>query len=79
MLRLAYSFLSSAGLGVSLQPFLDELARSIKETVSVSVLDQNETPSLGVRHSWAALVLRGYYGMRLPAFTSASGLNPPAH
>ncbi len=27
VLRLAYSFLSSAGLGISLQPFLDELAR----------------------------------------------------
>ena len=42
VLRLAYSFLSSAGLGASLQPFLDDLARDIKETVSISVLDEAE-------------------------------------
>ena len=42
VLRLAYSFLSSAGLGASLQPFLDDLARNIRETVSISVLDDAE-------------------------------------
>ena len=33
VLRLASSFLSSAGLGASLQPFLDTAARAIGETV----------------------------------------------
>src|SRR5436190_1797953 len=42
VLRLAYSFLASAGLGASLQPILDDLARAIGETVSLSVLDQTE-------------------------------------
>jgi IclR family pca regulon transcriptional regulator len=80
VLRLAYSFLSSAGLGVSLQPFLDDLARSIKETVSVSVLDQSETVFIGRsdvpgrRLSYVVTT-----GMRLPAFTSASGRVLLAH
>jgi IclR family transcriptional regulator, pca regulon regulatory protein len=80
VLRLAYSFLSSAGLGVSLQPILDELARSIKETVSVSVLDQSETVFIarsdvpGRRLSYVVTT-----GMRLPAFISASGRVLLAH
>jgi IclR family pca regulon transcriptional regulator len=80
VLRLAYSFLSSAGLGTALQPFLDELARSISETVSMSVLDQSETVFIarsdvpGRRLSYMVTT-----GMRLPAFTSASGRVLLAH
>jgi IclR family pca regulon transcriptional regulator len=80
VLRLAYSFLSSAGLGASLQPFLDELARSIRETVSMSVLDQSETVFIarsdvpGRRLAYVVTT-----GMRLPAFTSASGRVLLAH
>jgi IclR family transcriptional regulator, pca regulon regulatory protein len=80
VLRLAYSFLSSAGLGASLQPFLDDLARGLKETVSISVLDETEVvfvarsdiPGRRLAHVVTT-------GMRLPAFSSASGRVLLAH
>jgi len=74
VLRLAYSFLSSAGLGTSLQPFLDQFARTIGETVSLAVLDDAEVVFVarsdipGRRLSYVVTT-----GMRLPAFSSASG------
>ena len=80
VLRLAYSFLSSAGLGASLQPFLDDLARSVGETVSLSVLDDAEVVFVarsdvpGRRLSYVVTT-----GMRLPAFSSASGRMLLAH
>ena len=80
VLRLAYSFLSSAGLGRSLQPFLDDLARSIGETVSLAVLDEAEVVFIarsdipGRRLSYVVTT-----GMRLPAFTAASGRVLLAH
>jgi|SRR6185437_3657383 IclR family pca regulon transcriptional regulator len=80
VLRLAYSFLSSAGLGASLQPFLDEFARSIGETVSLAVLDDAEVVFVarsdipGRRLSYVVTT-----GMRLPAFSSASGRMLLAH
>ena len=80
VLRLAYSFLSSAGLGASLQPFLDDLARDIKETVSISVLDEAEVVFVarsdipGRRLAYVVTT-----GMRLPAFSSASGRMLLAH
>jgi len=80
VLRLAYSFLSSAGLGTSLQPILDGLARAIGETVSLAVLDdaevvfvaRSDTP--GRRLSYVITT-----GMRLPAFSAASGRVLLAH
>ena len=80
VLRLAYSFLSSAGLGASLQPFLDSLAREIRETVSISVLDDAEVVFVarsdipGRRLAYVVTT-----GMRLPAFSSASGRMLLAH
>lgn len=74
VLRLAYSFLSSAGIGASLQPWLDELARAVGETVSLSVLDEAEVVFVarsdipGRRLAYVVTT-----GMRLPAFSSASG------
>ncbi|MBR0828647.1 helix-turn-helix domain-containing protein [Bradyrhizobium manausense] len=80
VLRLAYSFLSSAGLGAALQPFLDELARSIGEAVSIAVLDDAEAVFVaradvpGRRLSYVIAT-----GMRLPAFTSSAGRILLAH
>ena len=74
VLRLAYSFLSSAGIGASLQPYLDELARALGETVSLAVLDEAEVVFVarsdipGRRLAYVVTT-----GMRLPAFSSASG------
>ena len=81
VLRLAYMPRPPAS-GSSLQPFLDDLARSIKETVSVSVLDQSETVFIGRsdvpgrRLSYLVTA-----GMRLPAFHLRVGRVPraPAH
>ena len=80
VLRLAYSFLSSAGIGASLQPYLDELARTVGETVSLAVLDEAEAVFVarsdipGRRLAYVVTT-----GMRLPAFSSASGRVLLAH
>jgi len=80
VLRLAYSFLSSAGIGASLQPYLDELARAVGETVSLAVLDDAEVVFVarsdipGRRLAYVVTT-----GMRLPAFSSASGRMLLAH
>ena len=80
VLRLAYSFLSSAGMGASVQPYLDELARSAGETVSLAVLDEAEVVFVarsdipGRRLAYVVTT-----GMRLPAFSSASGRMLLAH
>lgn len=74
VLRLGYSFLAATGLNATLQPYLDELSAEITETVSVSVLEgaevifiaRSERP--GGRMAFVVTM-----GMRLPAFTAASG------
>lgn len=74
ILRLGYSYLASVGLDTKLKPYLDDLSRSIGETVSVSVLEgaevifvaRSEVP--GRRVAFVVTM-----GLRLPAFTAASG------
>lgn len=74
VLKLGYSYLASVGLDASLKPYLDELSQTIGETVSVSVLDgadvvfvaRADVPSRRLAYVVAM-------GMRLPAFSSASG------
>jgi IclR family transcriptional regulator, pca regulon regulatory protein len=74
ILRLGYSYLASVGLDTKLKPYLDELSRSIGETVSVSILEgaevifvaRSEIP--GRRVAFVVTM-----GLRLPAFTAASG------
>jgi IclR family transcriptional regulator, pca regulon regulatory protein len=74
VLKLGYSYLSAAGLGSILQPYLDDLSHEIEETVSVSVLEGAETIFVaradmpGRRIAYVVTM-----GMRLPAFSSASG------
>ena len=74
ILRLGYSFLASVGLDTTLKPHLDELSRDIQETVSASVLEGSEVIFVarseipGRRMAFVVSM-----GMRLPAFTSASG------
>ena len=74
ILKLGYSYLSAAGLGSILQPHLDELSQEIEETVSVSVLEGAEVTFVaraempGRRMAYVVTM-----GMRLPAFSSASG------
>lgn len=74
VLRLGYSYLSAAGLGSILQPYLDDLSHEIEETVSVSVLEGAEVMFVaradmpGRRMAYVVTM-----GMRLPAFSSASG------
>jgi IclR family pca regulon transcriptional regulator len=74
VLKLGYSYLASVGLDTSLKPYLDELSQAIGETVSVSVLDGAEVVFVAradVPSRRMAYVVA--MGMRLPAFTSASG------
>ena len=74
ILKLGYSYLSAAGLGSILQPHLNELSHEIEETVSVSVLEGAEVTFIaraempGRRMAYVVTM-----GMRLPAFSSASG------
>jgi IclR family pca regulon transcriptional regulator len=74
VLRLGYSFLASLGLDSTLKPYLDALSREIEESVSVSVLEGNEVVFVarseqpGRRVAFVVAM-----GMRLPAFSAASG------
>ena len=74
VLRLGFSYLAAAGLGSTLQPYLDDLSHEIEETVSVSVLEGAEVVFVaraempGRRMAYVVTM-----GMRLPAFSSASG------
>jgi IclR family transcriptional regulator, pca regulon regulatory protein len=74
VMRLGYAFLSQAGFDDMLRPFLVELAQKLSESVSVSVLDGNET--VAVCHVTSTvrktrLLLRE--GTRWPAYVMASG------
>lgn len=74
VLKLGYSYLASVGLDANLKPYLDELSQAIGETVSVSVLDGAEVVFVAradVPSRRLAYVIA--MGMRLPAFSSASG------
>ena len=74
ILKLGYSYLSAAGLGSILQPYLDDLSQEIEETVSVSVLEGAEVTFVaraempGRRMAYVVTM-----GMQLPAFSSSSG------
>jgi IclR family pca regulon transcriptional regulator len=74
VLRLGFSFLSAQGLDRRLQPYLDELAQTVKEPVSVAVIDGPEV--VFVARSDAAgrhLAPRQAAGFRLPAYVSVAG------
>lgn len=74
VLRLGYSYLAAAGLDSALQPYLDELARAVEESVSVAVLEGTEI--MFIARSDAAGRRMSYTvnnGTSLPAYASASG------
>lgn len=74
VLKLGYSYLASVGLDGTLKPYLDELSQDIEETISVSILEGTEVVFVarseipGRRMAFVVAM-----GMRLPAFSSASG------
>ncbi|WP_068303779.1 IclR family transcriptional regulator C-terminal domain-containing protein [Pararhodobacter sp. CCB-MM2] len=74
VLTLGYSYLSAMSLDQRLQPNLDALSKDLGQAVSVSVLDGAET--IFIARSDQAGQVMAYVvrtGLRLSAFTSASG------
>jgi len=74
VMRLGYAFLSQAGFDGMLRPFLVELTQKLAESVSVSVLDGNET--VVVCHVTSTVRKTGLLlreGSRWPAYVMASG------
>jgi IclR family pca regulon transcriptional regulator len=74
VMRLGYAFLSQAGFDGMLRPFLVELTQKLSESVSVSVLDGNET--VVVCHVTSTVRKTGLLlreGSRWPAYVMAAG------
>lgn len=78
-LTLGYSYLSSTPLTVSSQPYLNHISRTLGESCSLAVLDENEV--LYVARSAASRVMSVVLntGSRLPAYCTSLGRAMLAH
>ncbi|NEX64632.1 IclR family transcriptional regulator domain-containing protein [Noviherbaspirillum galbum] len=73
VLNLGRSYLESAKLPRSIQPFLQRLTQQLQESTNFSVLDGNEVVYVS-RVNTPRLLTTGFEpGTRLPAFTSTAG------
>jgi len=79
ILTLGYSYLSSTPLTVSAQPYLNNISRTLGESCSLAVLDDNEV--LYVARSAASRVMSVALntGSRLPAYCTSLGRAMLAH
>lgn len=73
VLRLGNSFLEAARFPRLVQPFLQQLAEAIRETVNLSVLDGHEVTYLARSDSQRALSVGYQRGARSPAHAVAPG------
>lgn len=79
ILTLGYSYLSSTPLTVSAQPYLNNISRTLGESCSLAVLDDNEV--LYISRSAASRVMSVALntGSRLPAYCTSLGRVMLAH
>ena len=73
MLRLGYSYLSSASLPVIIQPFLDRLSIKIGQSSSSSILDATEIVYIARASQTKIMSVNLMAGSRLPAWCSSMG------
>lgn len=73
ILRLGYSYLSSASLPVIIQPFLDKLSAKLGQSSSSSILDMTEIVYIARASQVKIMSVNLTAGSRLPAWCSSMG------
>jgi IclR family pca regulon transcriptional regulator len=78
-LTLGYAFLSSAALPHVIQPFLERLSASLRESSSAAVLDEDEIVYIARAATQRIMSIELSVGSRLPAYCTAMGRVLLAH
>lgn len=73
ILTLGYSYLSSTPLTVSAQPCLNQLSRTLNESCSLAVLEDNEVLYISRSQTSRVLSVALNAGSRLPAYCTSLG------
>ena len=73
VLTLGYSYLSSTPLAVSAQPCLDQISRSLHESCSLAVLENNEVLYVARSSTSRIMSVALNVGSRLPAYCTSLG------
>jgi IclR family pca regulon transcriptional regulator len=73
ILTLGYSYLSSTPLTVSAQPYLNNISRTLNESCSLAVLDENEILYVARAATSRVMSVALNTGSRLPAYCTSLG------
>jgi IclR family transcriptional regulator, pca regulon regulatory protein len=79
VLTLGYSYLSSTPLTVSALPFLNQISRTLNESCSLAVLDENEVLYVARSATSRIMSVALNTGSRLPAYCTSLGRAILAH
>lgn len=79
VLTLGYSYLSSTPLTVSALPFLNQISRTLNESCSLAMLEENEVLYVARSATSRVMSISLNTGSRLPAYCSSNGRNLLAH
>jgi IclR family pca regulon transcriptional regulator len=79
VLTLGYSYLSSTPLTVSAQPYLNNISRTLNESCSLAVLDENEVLYVSRSATSRVMSVALNTGSRLPAYCTSLGRVMLAH
>lgn len=79
VLSLGYSYLSSTPLTVSAHPYLNQISRSLNESCSLAVLQEDEVLYVGRSAASRIMSVSLTTGSRLPAYCTALGRTLLAH
>lgn len=79
ILTLGYSYLSSTPLAVSAQPYLNQISRTLSESCSLAVLDDNEVLYVARSATSRVMSVALGAGSRLPAYCTSLGRIMLAH
>jgi len=79
VLSLGYSYLSSTPLTVSAHPYLNQISRSLNESCSLAVLQDDEVLYVGRSAASRIMSVSLTTGSRLPAYCTALGRTMLAH
>lgn len=79
ILTLGYSYLSSTPLTISAQPCLNSISRTISESCSLAVLDDNEVLYVARSATSRIMSVALNTGSRLPAYCTSLGRTMLAH
>lgn len=79
VLTLGYSYLSSTPLTVSALPFLNQISRTLNESCSLAMLEENEVLYVARSATSRVMSISLNAGSRLPAYCTSNGRTLLAH